>query len=122
MTMRAGAGAILGMGAILIATSAWGAGRYDPTYPVCLEAYDDSGTRIQCLFTSMEQCKQTASGSPATCFNNPGYVAPAPEPVEAVAEPAPPPVKPAKKSAKSAKNAQSQQPPPAQQPAPSQQR
>jgi hypothetical protein len=119
--MRAGAGAILGMGAILITTSAWAAGRYDPAYPVCLEAYDDNGSRIECFFTSMEQCKLTASGSPGTCFNNPGYVAPAPEPVAAVAEPVP--IKPAKpKSTKSAKNAKSQQPPPAQQPAQPQQR
>jgi Protein of unknown function (DUF3551) len=117
MTMRAGVGAVLGVGAILIATSAWGAGRYDPAYPVCLEAYDDSGTRTDCVFTSIEQCRQTTSGSPGTCFNNPGYVAPAPEPV-AAAEPAPPPVKPAKKPAKSAKNAKSQPLPPA----PSQQR
>jgi hypothetical protein len=122
MTMRAGAGAILGLGAILIATSASAAGRYDPAYPVCMQAYDDNGSRIECFFTSMEQCKQSASGSPGTCFNNPDYVAPPPEPVAAVAEPAPPPVKPVKKSAKSAKNAKSQQPPPAQQPAPSQQR
>ena len=120
MMMRAGAGAILGLGAILIATSAWGAGRYDPAYPVCLEAYDDNGSRIECFFTSMEQCKQTASASPGSCFNNPGYVAPAPEPVAAVVEPAP--VKSAKpKSTKSARNAKSQ-PPPAQQPASSQQR
>lgn len=118
--MRAGICTILGIGAILIATSAWGAGRYDPAYPVCLQAYDDNGSRIECFFTSMEQCKQTASGSPGSCFNNPAYVAPAPEPVAAVAEPAP--VKPVKpKSSKSAKNAKSQQSPP-QQPAPTQQR
>jgi hypothetical protein len=116
--MRAGAGAILGLGAILIATSAWGAGRYDPAYPVCMEAYNDNGGRIECFFTSMEQCKQSASGTAGSCFDNPGYVAPAPEPVAAVAEPAPPPVKPSK-SAKSAKSAKSQQQPSVQQPAPS---
>ena len=55
--MRAGAGVIVGLGAILIATSAWGAGRYDPAYPVCAEVYDDNGSRIECFFTSMEQCK-----------------------------------------------------------------
>jgi len=116
--MRAGAGAILGLGVILIATSAWGAGRYDPAYPVCAEIYDDNGSRIECFFTSMEQCKMGTSGTPGQCFNNPGYVAPAPEPVAAVAEPAP--VKPAKpKSTKSAKNAKSQ-PQSAKQPAPTQ--
>ena len=119
--MRARAGAIVGLGAILIATTAWGAGRYDPAYPVCMEAYGENGSRIECFFTSMEQCKQSASGSPGTCFDNPGYVAPPPEPVAAVAEPAP--VKPAKpKSAKSAKNTKLQQAPTPQQPALTQQR
>jgi hypothetical protein len=118
MTMRAGAGAILGMGAILIATSASGAGRYDPAYPVCSEVYDDNGSRIECFFTTMEQCQQSAGGGGRSCFNNPAYVAPAPEPV-AAAEPAPPSVKPAKKPAKSATHAKLQAPP-AQQPAPTQ--
>lgn len=125
--MRAGAGAILGLGAlglgaILIATSASAAGRYDPAYPVCMEAYGESGSRIECFFMTMEQCKQSASGSSGTCFNNPSYVAPTPEPV-AAAESAPPPVKPVKpKSAKSAKNAKLQPTPPAQQASPTQQR
>lgn len=100
--MRAGAGVIVGLGAILIATSASAAGRYDPAYPVCAEVYDDNGSRIECFFTSMEQCQMGRTGTPGTCFNNPGYVAPPPEPVAAVAVPAP--VKPAKpKPAKNAK-------------------
>ena len=114
MTMRAAVGTILGMGAILITTSAWAAGRYDPAYPVCMEAYGESGSRIECFFMTMEQCKLSASGSSGTCFNNPGYIAPSPEPVAApIAEPAP--VKPAKKLAKSAKMAKPQQPAPSQQ-------
>lgn len=117
--MRAGAGAIrlgiLGLGAILVATSAWGAGRYDSAYPVCSEVYDDNGSRIECFFTSMEQCKESAGGGGRSCFINPEYAAPPPEPVAAVAEPAP--VKPAKpKPTKSAKKPQ----PPAKQPAPAQ--
>ncbi len=107
--MRAGAGTILGIAAMLIATAAWAGSRYDPKYAVCMEAYGSDGTRLECFFDTMEQCKMSASGSSGTCFNNPGYVAPAPEPVAAVAEPAPD--KPAKpKSTKSAKNAKSQQP------------
>ena len=47
---------------------------------------------------------------PGSCFNNPGYVAPAPEPVAAVAEPAP--VKPVKKP-KSTRSAKNTKPPPA---------
>jgi hypothetical protein len=90
------------------------AGRYDPDYPVCMEAYGMNGSRIECFFTSMEQCKLGASGTSGTCFNNPAYV---PLPADAAAaqtEPAPSakPAKPAKtaKSAKSAKSAQSPQP------------
>ena len=113
--MRAGAGVILGLGAILIATSAWGAGRYDSAYPVGSEVYDDNGSRIECFFTSMEQCKQSSGGGGRSCFINPEYAAPPPQPVAAVAEPAP--VKPAKP--KSAKNAKPQ-PQSAKQPAPTQ--
>src|SRR5882757_5723274 len=110
--MRAGAGTILGMAAIMIATAAWAGSRYDPKYAVCMEAYGSDGTRLECFFDTMEQCKMSASGSSGTCFNNPGYVAPPPEPA-AVAEPAPSPVKPAKstKSANSAKTAKSMQSP-----------
>ena len=43
MAMWAGTSAILGLGAILIATSAWGAGRFDAAYPVFLAAYGDNG-------------------------------------------------------------------------------
>ena len=89
------------------------AGRYDPDYPVCIESYGADGSVIQCFYTSMEQCKISASGSPGTCFNNPSYVPPpAPAAAAPQTEPAPPakPAKPAKsaKSAKSPQPAQSQ--------------
>src|SRR6516164_5294374 len=112
--MRAGACTILGIGVILIATPVWAAGgRYDPDYPVCIESYGADGSVIQCFYTSMEQCKISASGSPGTCFNNPSYVPPpAPAAAAPQTEPAPPakPAKPAKsaKSAKSPQPAQSQ--------------
>ena len=95
------------------------AGRYDPDYPVCMEAYGMDGGRIECFFTSMEQCRLGASGTSGTCFNNPSYV---PPPSDAAAasqtEPAPSakPAKPAK-PAKSAKSAKSPQPSPSPQPA-----
>jgi hypothetical protein len=79
--MRAGACTILGIGAILIAAPAWAAGgRYDPDYPVCMEAAGAGGSRIECVYTSYEQCRQATFGSSGTCFNNPNYV---PRPAEA---------------------------------------
>jgi hypothetical protein len=96
-------------------------GRYDPDYPVCMEVYDQSGSRIECFFTSMEQCKQGSTATAGTCINNPYYVAPPPE-VATAPQPEPaPPVKRAK-SPKSAKSAKLPQSPPSPQPAQSQQR
>jgi len=98
ITMRAGACTILGIGVILIATPVWAAGgRYDPDYPVCMEAISSEGTRIDCMYTSMEQCRQGTYGSSGTCFNNPNYV---PRPAEA----APTPTEPAP-TAKTGKSA-----------------
>jgi len=82
---------------IVFAASPASAQRYDPSYPVCMEIADGEGSRIECFFTSMEQCKEGARGMPGTCFNNPYYkpsAAPAadvaPQPVPA---PSPAPVK-----------------------------
>jgi hypothetical protein len=88
------------------------AGRYDPDYPVCMEAVGAGGGRIECFFTSIEQCRQGTFGSSGTCFNNPNYVPPPVEAAPAQTEPAPP-AKPAKstKSVKSAKSLQSPPPP-----------
>jgi hypothetical protein len=82
MAMRARASSILCVGAILIAAPAWAAGgRYDPDYPICMEAISSEGTRIDCMYASMEQCRQgVLGGSSGTCFNNPYY---APRPAEA---------------------------------------
>ena len=57
--MRAGACTILGIGVILIATPVWAAGG---RYPVCMEAISSEGTRIDCMYTSMEQCRQGTYG------------------------------------------------------------
>jgi hypothetical protein len=97
--MRGLVGLIVGTGMAFAASSAW-AQMYDPNYPVCAEVHDGDGTRYECFFTSMEQCKQGYQGMPASCFNNPRYVAPkaeaapAPEPGPA---PSPIPVKKKKK-------------------------
>jgi hypothetical protein len=96
--MRRFVGLIVGTGMMLAASPA-SAQRYDPAYPVCMELNDDNGTRMECMFTTMEQCREGAKSMPGTCFNNPYYkpsAAPAadvaPEPV-----PAPAPVKKKKK-------------------------
>lgn len=93
--MRAGACTILGIGAFLLAAPTWAAGgRYDPDYPVCMEAISSEGTRIDCMYTSIEQCRQGTVGSSGNCFKNPNYVAPAgPAPAQMEATPEPKPKK-----------------------------
>jgi hypothetical protein len=65
--MRAGTCTIVCIAAILIAAPAWAAGgRYDPDYPVCMEAISSEGTRIDCMYTSIEQCRLGTFGSSGT--------------------------------------------------------
>ncbi|MGV7219666.1 DUF3551 domain-containing protein [Bradyrhizobium sp. UFLA05-112] len=46
--------------------------RYDSNYPVCLQKWGQSGaTSIYCGYTSLDQCRATASGLSATCYANP---------------------------------------------------
>jgi hypothetical protein len=45
--------------------------RYDPSYPVCLEVKQQGSMTIDCSFTSLDQCRMTASGRNATCYANP---------------------------------------------------
>jgi hypothetical protein len=107
--MRGLVGLMIGAGMVVAAPSVW-AQRYDPAYQFCMEVAEENGTRIDCLFTSMDQCKQAAKGMPGSCMNNPFYK---PPPAEAtpVAEPAPaPPPTPVKKKKKAAVPTQ---PPPA---------
>jgi hypothetical protein len=53
--------------------------RYDPAYPVCMHRWlsggpsGGGGDYFDCTFTSLEQCRATASGLPATCDLNPYY-------------------------------------------------
>jgi hypothetical protein len=55
--------------------------RYDPRYPVCMHVYS-GGPRgggsdwFDCSFTSLEQCRATASGLAASCDVNPYYSVP----------------------------------------------
>ena len=98
--MRGLVGLIVGTGMIFAASPAW-AQRYDPAYPVCMELNDDNGTRMECMYTSMEQCKQGAQSMPGTCFNNPYYKPSAAPAADVAPEPAPTPSPtPAKKKKK----------------------
>jgi hypothetical protein len=63
--------------AMIFAASPASAQRYDPNYPVCMEVYGSDGSRIECFFTSMAQCREGAQGMAGLCFNNPYYAAPA---------------------------------------------
>ena len=65
---------IVGMATTLVSTASQ-AQTYDPNYPVCIQTYSISGTHIDCSYTSLFQCKASASGLPAQCFANPYFAA-----------------------------------------------
>jgi hypothetical protein len=46
---------------------------YSPNYPVCLQAYGRNGGYIECAYTSLAQCNQSASGRAAQCVINPYF-------------------------------------------------
>jgi hypothetical protein len=47
---------------------------YDPSAPVCLQAFGElEGERMDCVFSSLAQCRAAASGRPATCLMNPYF-------------------------------------------------
>jgi hypothetical protein len=48
---------------------------YAPGYPVCIQTYGISGNGIDCSYTSMDQCRASASGRAAQCISNPYYAA-----------------------------------------------
>ncbi|MEN3351500.1 MAG: hypothetical protein V7632_5135 [Bradyrhizobium sp.] len=66
---------MLALGALWMATPA-SAQTYDPRYPVCMHVYGALiGERMDCVFTSSDQCEAGALGLPATCLVNPYYAA-----------------------------------------------
>ena len=69
--MRALVWTILAIATICTTTQAR-AQTYDPYYPVCIKVYWPDN-HIDCSFTSMPQCKATASGRAAECYVNPYY-------------------------------------------------
>jgi len=71
--MRIPALAILTTVTILMAAPTL-AQTYSPDYPVCLEVVSRHGGRyIECGYTSLAQCAQSASGRAAQCVINPYY-------------------------------------------------
>jgi hypothetical protein len=68
--MRIPALAILTIATVLTAAAAR-AQTYSPDYPVCLQVYDIY--YIECGYTSLAQCAQSASGRAAQCVINPNF-------------------------------------------------
>ena len=46
---------------------------YDPSYPVCMQVNSRQASYIECTFTSLAQCAQSASGRNAVCVVNPYF-------------------------------------------------
>jgi len=64
------------LGGVGLATPAQ-AQTYAPGYPVCIHIYGGLvGDRIDCTYTSFEQCAATAAGLSATCLENPYFSGP----------------------------------------------
>jgi hypothetical protein len=58
----------------LAAIAAAQAQTYSPDYPVCLQTYAPrGGGYIECAYTSLAQCNQSASGRGAECYINPYF-------------------------------------------------
>ncbi len=69
--MRAPAAIVLVVAAVT--STAADAQTYAPGYPVCMQVYGGSFSSgyIECSYSTMEQCRASASGRPATCTENP---------------------------------------------------
>lgn len=60
--------------ATVSATSSARGQTYNPRYPVCLKVIENFGAeRIECAYTSLEQCAPSASGRAGQCIVNPFY-------------------------------------------------
>jgi Protein of unknown function (DUF3551) len=63
---------MLVIGAILAAAPAQ-AQTYDPNFPICMQVYGIGGCSITCSYTSIDQCRASASGGGAQCVTNPYF-------------------------------------------------
>jgi hypothetical protein len=57
-----------------LAASSAQAQTYDPAFPVCMHVFGElEGERMDCVFTSLDQCRASAYGRPAMCLVNPNF-------------------------------------------------
>jgi hypothetical protein len=61
------------LGSALSGATTASAQTYDPRYPVCMTLMEWGGSRIDCSFQSIPQCKEAGSGRAAQCDVNPFY-------------------------------------------------
>ena len=59
--------------AITLAAASAQAQTYDPNYPVCLQTFGRNGGYFACGYTSMQQCRLSASARAAQCVINPYF-------------------------------------------------
>ena len=59
--------------AMMLAAAPAQAQTYDPNYPICLQTFGRNGSTISCSYTSMVQCRMSASGRAAQCVTNPYF-------------------------------------------------
>lgn len=76
--MRSSIGLMVIVGAMIAAAPAPApAQTFDPSYPVCMHVYSGAngggGEWYDCSFSSLPQCRATASGRSASCDLNPYY-------------------------------------------------
>ena len=63
--------ALLALG--VVASTPASAQKYDSTSPVCKTNYRWGGEDTECGYSSLEQCRASAAGLGAMCYNNPYY-------------------------------------------------
>jgi hypothetical protein len=61
------------MTAMTLAAASAQAQTYDPNYPICLQTFGRAGNSISCGYTSMVQCRWSASSRAAQCITNPYF-------------------------------------------------
>ena len=78
--MRSLTVAILAIGTLATAGPAR-AQKYDPAFPFCMQVVGLAGSGYQdCSYTTMDQCRASASGRGLSCDPNPYYVGATPAP------------------------------------------